>query len=144
MPSGIWTTLRHGQSCRAKGATARPVGTAGPARPERSTFRAGRGRRNGRGTNRRHPLLFLGTVAERGHAGWNTTLISALRRRWQPVGDEGLSSRSSEKAQSMTLNPFGSFTSRMRKSKMRAKILNIIRERDDDHRNVRVWRKVFP
>ena len=37
--------------------------------------------------------MFLGTVAERGHAAWNTTLISALRRRWQPVGDEGLSSQ---------------------------------------------------
>ena len=134
---------------------------------------------------------------------------SALRRRWQPVGDEGLSSqillsrycnaflpatailcgrrgdrvhrrsdlaipvppgpsmggawfrgggdrvrapratsvhlrsipatldlRSSEMAQSMTLL-LAILLSRMRESKMRARILNIIRERDDDHRNVR-------
>ena len=60
---------------------------------EAKSVSGGRRRRNGRGTNRRHPLLFLGTVAERGHAAWNTTLISALRRRWQPVGDEGLSSQ---------------------------------------------------
>src|SRR5262249_47073970 len=44
---------------------------------------------------------------------------------------------------STSLGPFGSFTPRMRKNKM-PKISNITRERNDDHRNPRVWRRVIP